>query len=103
MGGVKYYNSISIRTNGYGLYNLNGKYSSLSGQIGALDGHGSIKTVQFFCDGILRKEIEVQSGALPVDFTIDLTGVLQMKIAGYYGPTNLPTYAYAGIANPIIQ
>jgi len=81
--GEKYYNVLVFNnrwnSGGYGLYNLNGKHTFLSGQVATQDGHGG-GTLSFYCDGVLRKEIEISAQSVPIDFSLDLTGVLQLKI-----------------------
>ena len=67
---------------GYALYNFNGQYTSFSGKIGKIDGKNEYNKVEFYCDGVLKKTIFMPKDAYPQDFTLDLHGVLQLKIVG---------------------
>jgi len=107
MAGVEYTNALLIHTKGGNLlYNLNGKYTQLSGIIGHRDGgylsdkSTTICSVEIWCDGVLRKKFDLTGDAYPEEFTVDLRGVLQLKISaiaiqGYSGNTV--------IANPVIR
>jgi hypothetical protein len=83
MGGTKYRNGFTLCQNpGYVLFNLNSQYSVLTGVIGPVDGSGTRSgfKVNFFGDGKLIKSIELGDGDLPIDFSVDLSGVMQFKV-----------------------
>lgn len=65
----------------YGLFNLNGKYDTLSCDIGHLDGHATgSKQIEIYLDGELSQVIEIPSESLVKHFDIPLHNALQMKI-----------------------
>lgn len=62
-------------------FNLNGKYSELNCVVGHLDGYGdSKKTVGFYVDGKLVKEVDIFVGDMPKKITVPLNYGLQLKI-----------------------
>jgi len=91
IAGIKYYHGITNSTSnwianinerrGKGFYNLDAKYSQLSGKFGPRDGamDESIK-INFYGDGNLVQTLEFSKGDMPKDFSIDLTSILQLKI-----------------------
>jgi hypothetical protein len=104
LGGVKYVNGITLPVfdGRWGVYNLNGQYTSLNGTICHVDGSSAISdggAIQFFCDGMLVKEVPVSTDMLPQDISINLTGINQLKIMA------APQWngGYVGIGNPILQ
>jgi hypothetical protein len=104
LGGVKYLDGITLPVfeGRWGVYNFNSQYTSLSGVICHLDGTDSISdggSIQFFCDDMLVKEIQVSTDMFPENFSISLVGVNQLKIVA------VPTWngGYVGIGNPILK
>lgn len=95
LAGKSYTNGFRLSREGFALFNLEGKYSSLDFDLGHLDGTdmGSAK-VQFMLDGINDQLIELNAEDLPKHYTIDLTGVKQMKITidAYW-----PEYGFANV------
>lgn len=80
MGGKSYTNAFSLEE-GYALFNIDSKYSTLSFTVGHCDGTGMRSTtIKIYCDGILKKEISMNAEDLPQKVTIDITGVNQLKI-----------------------
>lgn len=85
MGGTGYKNALRLnslnRNTNYAMYNLGGKYTSLGGIVGSEDGNNGNKTatLSIFGDGTLLKSIDVSDGALPVNFSVDVSGVSQLK------------------------
>lgn len=78
----------------YGLFNLNGQYSTLSCDIGHLDGHsGKDKQVEIYLDGDLSQVIDIPKEAMVQHFEIPLHHALQLKIVCS------GDYQYLGIAN----
>ncbi len=85
MGGKTYTNGFTMGgdhySDEYAIFNLDGKYSSLSFLVGHIDGHAMLDAaVKVYCDGVLKNEYVVKNDALPEKITIDITGVRQMKI-----------------------
>ena len=94
IAGVKYYHGVTNESYnsgwaGYpdtdwpvtGYYNLNAQYSQLSGMYGPSDNGASENLkIDFYGDGRLIKTLEFSRGEMTKDFSIDLTGVLQLKI-----------------------
>lgn len=83
MGGVDYKNSLRILA--YGpeqtvSFNLNGRYTMLTGIIGTIDGNSNNVMASFIGDGNLLKTFEIVGGALPQDFSLDVTGVRQLTV-----------------------
>lgn len=101
MAGMAYYNGFQLGVsfeNSYSIYNLNDKYTRLSGIIGHIDNSGdSSETVIIYADGIVIKTIEVNWQNLPIEFEIDVTGVKQLKFE------RTPGYTQTGIANVLIK
>ena len=65
---------------GVAYYNLDGKYTSLSGLVGNLDDVNQSATYGVYGDDTLLATIEVTGAALPKAFSADVTGVRQLKI-----------------------
>ncbi len=91
MGSTKYYNGFQLGeswSTAYAIFNLNGSYQNLSGIIGHVDGSGdSDKTVLIFADGILIETYEIGYQNLPFEFSVNVTGVKQLKIERTDGST----------------
>jgi len=96
MAGITYVRGIMGTSNGsvgYGLYNLNGSYTRMTGLFGQSDNSmqysGDTPTVIFYGDGKIIQTISCNPGDMPKNFEVNLTGVLQLKIefraAGFYG------------------
>ena len=99
IAGVKYYHGAGNGTYGWngptdysvssGYYNLNSQYSQLSGMYGPWVGKtwygndcasAENLKISFFGDGRLIKTLEFKNSDMPKDFSVDLSGVLQLKI-----------------------
>ena len=94
MGGKAYTNGFSLRE-GYALFNIDSNYSTLSFTVGHCDGTDmNSTTIKIYCDGILKKEIQMTAEDLPQKVTVDITGVNQLKIdsSQYYG-----AYGFANV------
>ncbi len=66
---------------GFGLFNLNGNYDTLSCDIGHIVGDsGFDKQIEIYLDGDLSQVIELPKESLVKHFNIPLHNVLQMKI-----------------------
>lgn len=82
MGGTKYTNGFTFGGyDAYAWFNLNGKYSSISFDLGHIDGTSNKdKTINFYVDGKLVKEYTVEYSELPQRVTVPLNYGLQLKI-----------------------
>ena len=94
IAGVKYYHGVangdwggvwgnrpSSGTVVAGYYNLNSQYSQLSGMYGPCDdGAADECKISFYGDGRLIRTFEFKKNDMPKDFSVDLSGVLQLKI-----------------------
>jgi hypothetical protein len=85
-------------------YNINGQYTNLSGQYGPIDGTIGNANIIIYGDGKLLTEFTSNGGAMPKDFSVDVTGVKQLKIeisrsSGYW----LSSYGYHALANLVLQ
>ncbi len=65
---------------GTAYYNLGGKYTTFSGLVGNLDNVNQGAAYGVYGDDMLLATIEVVGAALPKAFSIDVTGVRQLKI-----------------------
>lgn len=85
MAGKKYANCMTTYTDGYALFNLDGKYDMLSFVLGHIDGRGTGgKGYQYniYLDGALAFSVDLDAEALPQSYEVPLNGALQMKIDG---------------------
>ena len=83
MSGVEYHRGIVGNGNWDGLafYNFDGKYSAISGMIGHVDGSGmDNKSINFYADGKLIQSFDLRADEMAKPFSIDISGVLQVKI-----------------------
>lgn len=65
----------------YALFNLNGKYASMTATVGHLDGWADGNSRIFiYLDGVLSQTIELDKECLAKQITIPLNGALQLKI-----------------------
>jgi hypothetical protein len=105
LGGVNYVDGMIFHhIDTWAVYNLNGQFTSLSGIASQLDeGTLTVATnaaIRFFADGRLVLEVPITADMSPREFSVDLTGVNQLRIAtaaNYHGNFS------AGIGNPVIQ
>ena len=92
LGGIVYKNSLDIRVGAAPIsasFNLDGKYTTLTGIIGTIDNQYRDATVNFYLDGTVTKTMEIIGGALPQSFSLDVKNVKNLKIehAGTNGGT----------------
>lgn len=100
IAGQQYYNGLvwSAWNTGYSLHSLDGKYVEITGLLGHIDqsdmGEGSL---QIYFDGVLHKEIPLSGEMVAQPFSIDVTGVHQLKLMvshsrGSYGYADVTIY-----------
>lgn len=73
-----YYTSYYNRK-GHTNFNLDGKYTNLTGKLGA-DQEGSTIRFDFIADGTIIQSYDIISGQLPVDVNLNITGVKLLEI-----------------------
>lgn len=90
MSGKKYANGCAFC--GYALFNLDGKYDTLSFDVGHIDGDGMVEgTLNIYLDDSLSFSVDLDPESMPQHYDIPLHNALQMKIeldgwnARYYG------------------
>ena len=97
MAGVQYRDALVLSTdydNGYSLHNLNGRYTRISGLIGRVDGSSPVDTtVRFFGDGNLIRAFNLKANDLPLEFSLEITGVRQLRIEFGASHSASPRYA----------
>ena len=107
MGGTNYKNALMFNgiqyTTQYVSYNLGGKYSTLGGIVGIVDGTlgngGNLQgdqALSIYGDGVLLKTIDLPLTGLPSSFSISVSGVSELKfeLPGHY---NCPDVALADL------
>jgi len=68
---------------GWSHHNLNAQFSTLSGIIGRIDGSGistAVSTISFIGDGRELASFNVDGDTLPTEISVDVTGVLVLRI-----------------------
>ena len=105
LGGVTFTEGIIMSGNAWGVHNLNGQFTSFSGVVSQRDGEANpfaeTPSVRIFTDGRLALEVLIEAGMLPQEFTIDITGVNQLRIENYLGFGGVQLHT--GIGNPVIR
>lgn len=103
MGGEAYSKGFEIGTYAYGGYvsfNIGGKYTTLSGIAGNVDGVKYSVSYSVLGDGKTLGTIEINSGGLPTEFSFDVTGVSQLNFIA----TGRDNYAEGvGFANVLLK
>ena len=104
MAGQRYTNSYFLGSStgfgdggysGWALYNLNGEYSTLSFDVGHIDGQSmDDSSLSVYLDGQLTFTTDLTSKMLVTHYDVPLNGALQMELrtsryGGRYGLTNL--------------
>ena len=80
MSGTKYANGFSCGV-GYGLFNLNGMYDSLSFDFGHIDGEDMESGIlNIYLDDELVFSLDMEPDDMPEHYEVPLTGAIQMKI-----------------------
>ena len=82
MSGKRFSNGFSLDlSSDFALFNLDSKYSNINLTIGHIDGGDMIdRTVYFYVDGKLIKEIDVEAESLPKNISIPVNYALQLKV-----------------------
>lgn len=102
MSGKSYTNGFALGDykydSSYAMFNLDGQYTSLSFLVGHIDGEEmGFGAFKIYCDGVLSKELSINADALPQKFTIDLTGVKQLKIEMVDQGSRYVSYMFANV------
>lgn len=83
LGGIEYNKGYAFWTdsdwNTYD-FNLQGKYSSISGMLGLSDSAGTDASISFYGDGKLIKEFNFVEGDLPTKMSISVKGVKKFEV-----------------------
>ena len=108
MGGERFVDGMRFQNGGvWAAFNLNSRFTNLSGVAGQIDGTnfeglaGVDSVVRFLVDGRLAQEIVITDGMLPQPFSIDLTGVNQLRIET--ASDGWLNSFIAGVGNPVIR
>lgn len=104
MGGKTYTNGFTLGgdnySDEYAIFNVDSQYTSFNFLIGHKDGTDmNAAKVKIYCDGILKKELDVKGDALPQKVAVDITGVSQIKIV----VGNVNRYGQYGFANVTVK
>jgi len=108
MGGTRFVDGMRFQHDGaWAVYNLNSRFTNLSGVVGQIDGTffddrvGPRENagIRFFTDGRMILEVPIENGMLPQPFSIDLTGVNQLRIETIDRVSGFT----AGIGNPVLR
>lgn len=85
IAGVNYNNGFELATSyseGYCIFNLEGKYATLSGKIGCGDSNRTDKIpVEFWGDGALLDTIVLYKNDLAQDFSLNVSGISKFEIS----------------------
>lgn len=95
IAGKQYYNGIvwNAWNTGHSLYSLEGKYTEITGIIGHIDGSDMGEaSLQIYFDGALHEEFTLKGDMVAQPFSIDVTGVHQLKLMLSHGRGS---YGYA--------
>lgn len=109
MGGVKYTNGMTFNADynvfddvSWAIYNLDGKYNNLEFIVCHVDGtyNGDETCLQIFYDGNLKEEIPLSPDMSPHQVSLDVSGVVQLKMQVPASGGDNPEY---GVGNPTIK
>ena len=101
MAGQDYTDGFNMNgwSGGYAIWNINGAYSTLEFDLGHVDDtYMGTVSVEIYLDGELYKTIKVNPENLPNHYSIDITGVKQLKIK-----TTPHSDSRIGMANMVVQ
>lgn len=106
LAGKEYNNGISFESHkvgdtGYANFNLEGKYTNLTGLLG-LDSAEYMVKVNFIGDGRLLQSYDIVGGQLPINVNLDVTGVrlLEMKFEKTEG---ISRYTYTNFVDIMVK
>lgn len=106
MSGEEYSNGFTLYAygngynNGYAMFNLNSKYSTIQFTIGHVDDTSMEDTnISFFVDGKLVKEMNIEADAMPQTVSIPVSYGLQLKVVA--AGENM--FSEVGIGNITVQ
>ena len=102
MAGIEYEHGLfpTSHTGSFAEYNLEGKYSKISGMIGHIDSSNtSSGTYKFYGDGKLIRQYGLFGHDMPKEFSIDISHVQQLRIV-FEGGGNTIDY---GLGNVIFK
>ena len=99
MGGKEYTNGFTLNADGgNALFNIEGKYTSLSFNIGHCDETDMRDSeLKIYCDGVLKTTKKIDKEALPQKISVDLTGVKQIKFELSGGGWNICCYGFGNL------
>ncbi|OFK81415.1 hypothetical protein HMPREF2800_01685 [Anaerosphaera sp. HMSC064C01] len=105
LGGKEYNNGILFNSytykKGHANFNLEGKYTNLTGLLGA-DQEGLTVKVDFIGDGKLIQSFDVVGGQLPVNVNLNVTGVRLLEIK-FEWTDGLYSTTYTGFADAFVK
>jgi type 1 fimbria pilin len=104
MGGVAYRDMLLFRTGGgmstrtvFSLHNLNGQFTTLSGQLGRIDGSEMTDvTFNFYGDGTFLKSYELTAANMPISINVSVEGVTQLRVEKVVSVGGRSLYALNG-------
>jgi hypothetical protein len=109
MGGASYNNGVANQSSatfhsGDAYYNIGRQYTNLSGVYGPISSTGADggRTLNIYGDGIQLLEIRAVTGDLPKPFSVDITGVKQLRIniSNHSGSISRSSF---GVANIVLS
>lgn len=85
-------------------YMTNGQYSAISGTLfqteaGRSPAGADNSKIEIYGDGELLYSAEVERGSMPIDFYVDLTGVLKLEVSVYTRQNGYTSDYYGALAN----
>lgn len=98
MAGEKYSNGIKFNYDGFALFNLNSRYSTIECTVGHTGSEQTPKNLFFLVDGKTVMEVELEPECLPKTISIPVNYGLQLKIV-----TGDEFYSCIGIGNMIVK
>ena len=102
MGGKTYKNAIMLSSSGTAkiYFNLEGKYTTLTGIVGHIDEMSKDNTVvNVYGDGKLLRSFDVPAGGLPTAFSVDVSGVSNFMVEA----SGLYAYNSIGMAELVVK
>ncbi|MCL2619322.1 MAG: copper amine oxidase N-terminal domain-containing protein [Defluviitaleaceae bacterium] len=91
-------------TTGWGEFNLNGQFSSISGVLGRLNNAAGTSNIVFIGDGIEIVRFAVDGTTVAHDISVDVSGVLVLRIEILQDMVNFGTQrSQVGFASPMLH